>query len=1011
MAERFAFPNPSLYPIYTQTLSLEQEIDALLTKKSLPDDQKVKLLAELMRRYQRSFDTPPPPPQPIEPLNERNIDAEIINSVPITSKKYVDMIIQRLRSTNEVIWNQNGEIIINNQPIPQSNVVDIFTFLTTRKRKNVNVPVGFQDLAIKTNAKCKAGRALAFFIDFKKRKKMDQLLAKVYYNAEEPGSFGGIDQLAKSAKISKKSAQKWLETQDVYTLHKPVKLNFKRRKIIALDINELWQGDLVDMIKFSKFNKGYRYILTIVDVFSKRAYAIPIKRKNSTEIVKAFKNLFSKEKVVPKLLQTDEGTEFFNKPVQTLFKKYNIKHYHSYSDMKAANVERFNRTLKGKMWRLFTRRGSYKYIDALPDLIKSYNKTVNRVTKVAPDDVTPFMRDEIFNRLYPPSTAKRFKFEVGDRVRISKLRRTFRKSYLPGWSDEVFVISDRKNTVPATYILRDLKNELIKGSFYDFELQRVHKRDEDFWPIDRIIKTKGKGDTLLSHQFEYQATDPLIALDKFNEDIVKLLWSHNIKNHGQFDFRNDISTLNLPPNHKLIIFRNLYNYLKFPEATTLLPLGILIEEQKTISTEPIIRERTDKNIQSVFVYSDIYEEAECEAAASSKKDEPEATPSTTCHSQPNPEEEFRYGEYIFSINFEKLLLLDIMMSSTYQNNHQLTLLREKNSLSYQNKRSLANNGLDDVPIEVTSPSKPTAGLYNLGNTCYSNAVLQCLANTVPILEICRGEIATTERQFLKKFGMLLEDMWKQDGPLKPKEFHEYVGSLDSRFGNYTEEDSMEYLQFLICQLRNELNSPTESEAKTETTDKGLQSWQEYVQIESSPLVHIFASQVFKAIHCQSCPYTSERYEVYWDFSFPIPEKPNPTIHDCFTQLFEREVIEDYTCGKCNQKGCVKTFNISKWPKILKIQFFRFSAFDQQKINNMIHFPINLDLSQFGSTTKYDLYAVVNHFGNRDSGHYLADAKHPISGKWYRYDDKRVKGIESTQVVTSNAFILFYKESE
>ncbi|UYV73789.1 USP2 [Cordylochernes scorpioides] len=246
--------------------------------------------------------------------------------------------------------------------------------------------------------------------------------------------------------------------------------------------------------------------------------------------------------------------------------------------------------------------------------------------------------------------------------------------------------------------------------------------------------------------------------------------------------------------------------------------------------------------------------------------------------------------------------------------------------------------------------------------------------------------------------MLLEDMWKQDGPLKPKEFHEYVGSLDSRFGNYTEEDSMEYLQFLICQLRNELNSPTESEAKTETTDKGLQSWQEYVQIENSPLVHIFASQVFKAIRCQSCPYTSERYEVYWDFSFPIPEKPNPTIHDCFTQLFEREVIEDYTCGKCNQKGCVKTFNISKWPKILKIQFFRFSAFDQQKINNMIHFPINLDLSQFGSTTKYDLYAVVNHFGNRDSGHYLADAKHPISGKWYRYDDKRVKGIESTQVL-------------
>ncbi|UYV73795.1 USP2 [Cordylochernes scorpioides] len=313
--------------------------------------------------------------------------------------------------------------------------------------------------------------------------------------------------------------------------------------------------------------------------------------------------------------------------------------------------------------------------------------------------------------------------------------------------------------------------------------------------------------------------------------------------------------------------------------------------------------------------------------------------------------------------------------------------------------------------ELPSPSKPTAGLYNLGNTCYSNAVLQCLANTAPILEICCGEIHTPERQFLKKFGMLLEDMWKQDRPLKPKEFHKYVGSLESRFGNYTEEDSMEYLQFLICQLRNELNSPTEYKAITETTDKSLQSWQEYVQIENSPLVHIFASQIFKAIRCQSCPYTSESYEVYWEFSFPIPEKPNATIQDCFAQLFEGEVIEDYTCEKCKQKGCVKTFNVSKWPKILIIQFFRFSAFQQQKIDKMIYFPFTLDLPQFGSTTKYDLYAVVNHFGNRDSGHYLADAKHPISGKWYRYDNNKVKGIESNKVVTTNAFILFYKELE
>lgn len=148
---------------------------------------------------------------------------------------------------------------------------------------------------------------------------MDKILRSNYFNPSSPSSFGGIQSLSKQTRIPISQTKKWLERQDTYTLHKEAKVNFPRRKTIAFHAYEIFQCDLIDMIKYAKFNKDYKYILTVIDVFSRFAFAFPLKSKHSANIINAFKKLFSFKK--PIFVHTDRGSEFLNKSVQTFLKK------------------------------------------------------------------------------------------------------------------------------------------------------------------------------------------------------------------------------------------------------------------------------------------------------------------------------------------------------------------------------------------------------------------------------------------------------------------------------------------------------------------------------------------------------------------------------------------------------------------------------------------------------------------------------------------------------------------
>jgi len=123
------------------------------------------------------------------------------------------------------------------------------------------------------------------------------------------------------------------------------------------------------MRPYSDFNRGHHYILTVIDVWSKYAWAVPLKSKSGSETADAIAEIIRASGKYPKNLQTDMGKKFYNADVQKILKNHDVNHYSTYSTLKASVVERFNRTFKNNMWKMFTLNGNYKWIDELPRLI------------------------------------------------------------------------------------------------------------------------------------------------------------------------------------------------------------------------------------------------------------------------------------------------------------------------------------------------------------------------------------------------------------------------------------------------------------------------------------------------------------------------------------------------------------------------------------------------------------------------------------------------------------------
>ena len=242
------------------------------------------------------------------------------------------------------------------------------------------------------------------------------------------------------------------------------------------------------MQQFSKWNKGYRYLLMVLDLFSKYGWIVPLKDKKGETVTEAFKTIF-KEGRKPQYLWTNKGKEYYNKNIKELLEKNGITLYSIKNEEKSSVCERLNRTIKAKMWKQFTVQGNTVCLDILPKILKQYNNTKHSSIKMTPVEASKKKNENaVYYNLYGDMKQLSFKpkFKVGDEVRISKYKRkVFDKGYTPNWTEVIFLIDKIQSTNPITYRLKDLNNEEIHGSFYEPELLPAK---QDVFRIEKVIR-------------------------------------------------------------------------------------------------------------------------------------------------------------------------------------------------------------------------------------------------------------------------------------------------------------------------------------------------------------------------------------------------------------------------------------------------------------------------------------------------------------------------------------------
>ena len=326
----------------------------------------------------------------------------------------------------------------------------------------------------------------------------EQELRDIYYDPSE--GYQSAERLYQKAKgkglgVSRRMVTEWLKTRDTYTRYKPIVRKHKYRKTYVKDLADQMQMDLVDMGNYGSKNKGYRWILTAIEILSRFAFTIPVYRKDTKNMTKAVDILLENFKkrfgTYPNVVQFDEGKEFYNVGVKNLLKSHDVDYFSTQSDKKAAIVERFNRTLKTMMWKYFYAKGAYNWADALDDLVKNYNNPKHGSILMKPKDVNKTNENLVWITLYgsPLGKLPLPKCRVGDTVRVSKYKSVFGKGYEANFTEEIFKVKRVLRGDPTLYELEDHEGEPIIGKFYEEELSVVNKKD-DTYRIEKILRKK-----------------------------------------------------------------------------------------------------------------------------------------------------------------------------------------------------------------------------------------------------------------------------------------------------------------------------------------------------------------------------------------------------------------------------------------------------------------------------------------------------------------------------------------
>eukprot|EP01138_Halocafeteria_seosinensis_P000403 gb/GECG01000416.1/.p1 GENE.gb/GECG01000416.1/~~gb/GECG01000416.1/.p1 ORF type:complete len:552 (+),score=58.79 gb/GECG01000416.1/:1-1656(+) len=354
-----------------------------------------------------------------------------------------------------------------------------------------------------------------------------------------------------------------------------------------------------------------------------------------------------------------------------------------------------------------------------------------------------------------------------------------------------------------------------------------------------------------------------------------------------------------------------------------------------------------------------------------------------------------------------------------------------------------------------SSPRGLVGLVNMGNTCFMNSCIQCLANIPPLVHFfldnswrkalnvkseTKGRVATA-------LGDLLQRLWKEGSSgssERPSEIKRLVGRISPRFAGFDQQDAQEFLRFLLDALNDDLNRVRskipykELDESPDQSDREVsEEWWDYHCKRNNSIVNdLFGGQLKSEVKCLSCGAVSRCFDPFLDLSLQIPQSVqaagrrssgrfgsnrNISIHNCLKSYIgpERISAEGYICKRCKREtSCEKYLTIFKSPEILvfHLKRFTFSTFRRSKITASIDFPtLQLDISPYISKNShewnvppvYDLVAVSNHMGTLNGGHYTADARNMDTGEWYNFNDTKVSPISPEQISGSNAYILFY----
>ncbi|KAJ1518994.1 hypothetical protein ONE63_011375 [Megalurothrips usitatus] len=324
---------------------------------------------------------------------------------------------------------------------------------------------------------------------------MQATLRRVYYDIGHPAGYGSVQKLweAVGKRISKERVREFLRAQDAYTLNRRIRRKFPRNRVYVDNIDQIWQTDLLCLPALKKYNDQHVYVLVVIDCFSKMCWLAPLRTKSADDVTAGFRQIFEATDRRPQSISSDSGKEYCNRKLGTYLKSLGIHHFKARDpEMKCSIAERLIRTLREKLWKMFTAKGSYRYIDQLPALANSYNRARHRSIGMAPEDVGPENVLQVYNRLYRfPERTVPARLKVGDTVRIAKEKARFEKGAETGWTTETFVINAVYKRAQPCYSIVDWRGQEIEGLFYSHELQLVKKPTHN--RVQYIVQTKGKG--------------------------------------------------------------------------------------------------------------------------------------------------------------------------------------------------------------------------------------------------------------------------------------------------------------------------------------------------------------------------------------------------------------------------------------------------------------------------------------------------------------------------------------